>query len=276
MPASFQAWNIFLIFGDPVLVLLHVNQVLRIDALEPDEHVAAAGAGRLVDEVRDLVRQHVDLDQEVQAVAALLAQLDHAVEDRLPIAVASEVVVGDEEARDALPRVLEDDALDVVGVAPARLAALDVDDGAERALERAAAPRVEGREHAVVALHEAPRQIGDRLPLQVRQGVHVVVDRLRRAGVDILQEGLELLLRLAGEKDDAEIDRLLELGGQLLQHRDAAADVEAADRHLDPLGGSGGRSPWRAGTGSTARRRDTRSRHAPAASSARRSARPGS
>ena len=65
----------------------------------------------------------------VRAVA--LAQLDQAVEDRLPVPVAGEIVVGDEEPEDARRAVWRAPALDVVGVAPARLAALHVDDRAE-------------------------------------------------------------------------------------------------------------------------------------------------
>ena len=45
-----------------------------------------------------------------------------------------------------------------------------------------------------------------------------------------------MLLSLAGEENDPEIDRLLEFGRQLLQHRHAAADMEAADRHRDAPG----------------------------------------
>jgi hypothetical protein len=106
------------VLGDAVLVLLHVNQVLGIDALEPDEDVLAAGAGRLLDEPWDLVREDIDLDEEVDAVTGL-AEVAHAVEDRFPVAVAREIVVGDEEAVDALLPVLDHDALDVVRIAPA-------------------------------------------------------------------------------------------------------------------------------------------------------------
>jgi hypothetical protein len=73
------------------------------------------------------------------------------------------------------------------------------------------------------------------VPLEVRQRVHVVVERLRPAAVNVLEEALELHLRLAGEEDDAEVDRLFQLRGQLLQHGDAAADVEAADGDVDAL-----------------------------------------
>ena len=50
---------------------------------------------------------------------------------------------------------------------------------------------------------------------------------------DVLQERLELLLGLAGEQRDAEIDRLLQIGRQLLQHGDAAGDMEPADGDRD-------------------------------------------
>ena len=52
------------IFGDAVLALLHLREIFRIDALEADEDVFAPRARRLVDEVRDLVRERVDLDQK--------------------------------------------------------------------------------------------------------------------------------------------------------------------------------------------------------------------
>ena len=72
--------------------------------------------------------------RDVHAVA--LAQLDDAVEDRLPVLVAGEIVVGDEEPVEAVAECCAEQVLDVVGRAAARLAALHVDDGAERALDR--------------------------------------------------------------------------------------------------------------------------------------------
>ena len=71
---------------------------------------------RLFDEVRDAVDERVDLDDEVELQALALAQLDQAVEDRLPVLVAREIVVGDEEMIDALGDVGAHDRLDVVGV----------------------------------------------------------------------------------------------------------------------------------------------------------------
>ena len=60
--------------------------------------------GRLLDEVRDLVAERVDLDGEADVDALAPAQLDQPVEEHLPVAVAGEIVVGDEEAVDALRR----------------------------------------------------------------------------------------------------------------------------------------------------------------------------
>ena len=72
-----------------------------------------------------------------------LAQLDETIEDRLPFPIAGKIVVGEEETGNALLPVFADDVLDIVGAARARLAALDIDDGAERALIRTAAARIE-------------------------------------------------------------------------------------------------------------------------------------
>ena len=116
-----------------------------IDVFEPDEDRGAAGARRLLDEVRNAVAQRVDLKQKLDVEVLALAQFDQPVEDRLPVAVAGEIVVGDEEPRDALRGVGAHDRLDIVRRAVARLAALDIDDGAELALERAAAAGVEAR-----------------------------------------------------------------------------------------------------------------------------------
>jgi hypothetical protein len=77
----------------------------------------ASRANRLLDEVRDFVAHRIDLHDEVdlQPVAAL--ELDEAVEDRFPILVAREIVVGDEEALHPLRRVRPYQLLNVVGAA---------------------------------------------------------------------------------------------------------------------------------------------------------------
>ncbi len=99
------------------------------------------------------VAHGVDLDDELDVQLLLLAHGDEAVEDFFPVGVAGEIVVGDEEAVDALRQVAADDLLDVVGGAAARFPSLDVDDGAERAQKRTAAASVEGGDLAAGALH---------------------------------------------------------------------------------------------------------------------------
>src|SRR5262245_46680464 len=73
----------------------------------------------------------VDLDHQAERNPALLPQFDQAIEDRLPLLVAREIVVGDEKFVDPLRPVETHEMLDVVGRAVARLTALHVDDRAE-------------------------------------------------------------------------------------------------------------------------------------------------
>src|SRR5262249_57952469 len=87
--------------------------------------------------------QRIDLKQQPDLKPVHLAQLDQAVEDRLPVLVAGEIVVGEEESLDAFGRIGANDGLDVVGRAIARLAALHIDDGAKAALERTAPASIE-------------------------------------------------------------------------------------------------------------------------------------
>ena len=164
------------VFPDLVLPLLRPLERLRIDALEPDEHLVAAGPRRLLDEARDLVAERVDLKDQLDRNALGGSQLDQPVEDRLPVAVAGEIVVGDEIMVDALGVVGAHDRLDVVGAAIARLAALDVDDGAEAALERTAAAGVEAGVMADDPPHDFLRQHRDRGGLHAGHVIEVVVD----------------------------------------------------------------------------------------------------
>ena len=66
-----------------------------------------------------LVRVHparivdVDLNQKA-GPEPLLAKFNEPIEDRLPVSVAGEIVVGDEETRNALRRIQAHDLLDVV------------------------------------------------------------------------------------------------------------------------------------------------------------------
>ena len=161
-----------------------------------------------------LVAQGVDLDDEVQRQPLLLAHLDQAVEDRLPIAVAREIVVGDEEAVDALRQVGAHQPLDVVGVAPARLAPLHVDDRAEAALERATAPGVEGAERLAVAPDDLDRQKRrDLLPAARADRSCSCRSAAARRRARRRSTSVEPSLGLAGEQRDPDVARLAMSGG---------------------------------------------------------------
>ena len=218
------------VFGDLVLPFLGGDQVVRVDVLEPDEGAPHAGFGRLLDEARNLVAERIDLDGEADVHALADPHLDHAVEQRLPILVAREIVVGDEEALDAFGVIRPHDVFQIVGRADAALAALHVDDGAERALVRAAAAEIDARQRAGGALDVLARQERRRLAGQGRQIVHVIVERLERAVEGIAQHIVEpAILGFAGEERNPELLRRFDVGRQLRQHGDAAGDMEAAD-----------------------------------------------
>ena len=180
--------------------------------------------------------QRIDLDQEVEGQPLRLPHHDQPVENRLPVAVAREIVVGDEKPVHPLGDVGADQLLDIVGVAPARLPPLDVDDRAKAALERAAAPGIEGAEGLAVAPDDLDRQERGDLLLQPGQVVHVVVDRLHPAGQRVAEHLGEPAFGLAREQRDAHIPRRGDIGRQLGQHRQAAGDMKPADRHLHPGG----------------------------------------
>ena len=190
---------------------------------------AHSGAARLLDEVRQAMAHGVDLNDELDVQLLLLAHGDQAVEDLFPVGVAGEVVVGDEEAVDALGEVAAHDLFDIVRRAAARLAPLHVDDGAERAQKRAAAAGVEGGDLAAGALHAMCGKNRHGYAVERGQVVHVVVQRFQRAVLSVAQNQLEAAFGFAGKQRDAEVHRLLQFGRHLGQHRQAAGDVEAAD-----------------------------------------------
>ncbi len=174
--------------------------------------------------------QGVDLDDHPDRDLLILEQPDQPVEDRLPVLVAGEIVVGDEVADDPLGVVVPDNRLDVVGRPPSRLAALDIDDSAERALERTAAPSIEAGVGAEGAVDHLGRQVRRRGAFQGGQVVHEVVDRLQPPG-DRVADDLDQapFLGLAGEDEAPQIQGLLNVGLDPRQHRQGAGDVEAAD-----------------------------------------------
>src|SRR5262249_56481030 len=128
--------------GDPVLSLLRSLERVGIDVLQANKDPIHSRASGLFDEAADLVAHGVDLRDDVDALLFLLSHPDQPVEDRLPVLVACEVVVGDEEIVDALRQIGPHDALDVIRPTATRLVTLHVDDGTEAAMEGAAAPRI--------------------------------------------------------------------------------------------------------------------------------------
>ena len=226
------------VLGDLVLALLGRDQVRRVDVLKPEEHAGHAGALGLLDEVRNLVAQRVDLDHEADVEAILFAQLDDAVVDRFPVLVPREIVVGDKEAVHALLVVGAQDLLDGVWRAVARLAPLHVDDGAERALEGATASGIETGDVADRAVDEVLGQEGRRRHIgQARQlFFHVVVDGLQLPRGGVADHRVHVLFGFAGEDRDADLLRGLDVVRQLGKHRQAARDVETAHHDLDAFG----------------------------------------
>ena len=181
--------------------------------------------------MRNTVAERVHLDDE-GAVQAGLAQRDDPVENRLPVLVAGEIIVGDEEGMHALRHVGADDRLDVVGAAMPGFPALHVDDRAEGALEGAAAPGVETGDRAAGAANDPHGKQRRRRVLDARQVVHVIVERLELAGKGVVQHGVEASLGLAGEQADPERLRLAHVLRHFRQHGEAAGDMKPADGDL--------------------------------------------
>ena len=181
--------------------------------------------------------QRIDLDRETDLQPLAEPQPDHPVEQRLPMPVAREIVVGDEEPLDPLRIILADRAFEIVGGAEPALAPLYVDDRAERALVGAAAPEIEARQRTGDPPDVARRQYRRRLAFERRQIVHEIVERLQRAVAGVAQHLVEpTLLGLAGKERDAERLRRAHFRRHLGQHRDRARDVKAADAHRQPGG----------------------------------------
>ena len=175
--------------------------------------------------------QRVDLQDQLDLEALVLPQIDQAVENRLPVPVPGEIVVGDEIVVNALSGVGAHDGFDVIGGPIARLAALDIDDRAEAALEGAAAAGVEARVMADDPPYHFPRQDRHRSRLHAGHVTEVIVDRLRPAGGDVADELRHPTLDLAREQDHAQSLGLFQIRRQLRKHRYAARDMEPADHH---------------------------------------------
>ena len=82
--------------------------------LDSEPEVRTTCLRGLLNEVRDLVAERVDLDGEADVHPLAFAHLYQPVEQRLPVLVAREIVVGDEELVDALRPIEPHQMLDVV------------------------------------------------------------------------------------------------------------------------------------------------------------------
>ena len=133
----------------------------------------------------------------------------------------------------ALRPVEPHELLDVVGRAEARLAALHVDDRAERALVGAAAAGIEAGAEAERARDISLRQERHRRALHARQVLHEIVDRCELARGRVAQHHVEPALGLAGKHGDAHVPAGVEIDRAPVQHRQAARDVEAAHGDRD-------------------------------------------
>ncbi len=123
--------------------------------------------------------------------------------------------------------------LDVVRRAAARLAALHVDDGAERALIGAAAAGVETGGAAGGALRALDRHQRDRRAVDARQVGHEIVQRLERARRRVMQDFVEPAFGLAGKQRHAHRLGAVKIRIHAIEHRQHARHMEAADADLD-------------------------------------------
>ena len=217
------------ILGDLVLALLRRGEIVRVDILQTDEHPCDAGTLGLRHEVGNRVTARVDLNQQAKRDALLLAQRDQAIEDRLPGAVAGEIVVGDEEFVNALRPVQAHETFDVVRRTVARRAALHVDDRAERALVRAAAAGIETGAEAERARHIPLRQERHRRALHARQVLHEVVQGRKVAVGRVAQHRVEPPFGFPREHGNAHVPARIEADRATVQHREASRHVEPSD-----------------------------------------------
>src|SRR5437763_2538111 len=185
------------ILGDAILSLARLFERRGVDTFHADEHTIDPGAPGLVDESPNLVRHRVDLRDDLDRQAFYFAHSDQPVENRLPVSVAGEVIVRDEEVVYALREIGAHELFDIVRAAHARFAPLDIDDRAKAAQERTAAAGIEARANAAGATDDIDRQIGDGGAFQARQIVHKVVERFQFTAIRGSQEVIESSFRLA-------------------------------------------------------------------------------
>src|SRR5262245_53581000 len=135
--------------------------------------------------------------------------MDDAVENRFPVLVAAEIVVSDEKVGDAVRPMIADCLLDVIARAGPRLLALDVYDGAERALKWTASTCVEGSKLLNGPTQVLGRQNWCRLGFQRGQVFQIVINRLDCTVRSITQDHIHPTFEFASKHTDAEVGRRL-------------------------------------------------------------------
>src|SRR6516164_5771712 len=137
------------------------------------------------------------------------------------MAIASEVIIGDEEPPVTLAVVFADRLFEVVRGAKSALATLDVDDRAERALVRAAAPEIQARQLAGNPTDVLARQDRRWFPFQWGEIAHVGIKRQKRAVPSVADDPIKAaMLGFAGKQRNAKGRRLAHLRRHFRQHRD--------------------------------------------------------
>ena len=137
--------------------------------------------------------ERVHLDRETE-LYPFLAQGYGPVEERLPVPVPREIVVGDEEAFDILGVVFANDRFEILGRAKTALAPLHVDDGAKGTMVGTAPAQVEARHGPGCAAHLGGRKNGHRLVGHIRQIGHEIVKGLESPFECVLQHEIEAVV----------------------------------------------------------------------------------
>src|SRR5260370_10132067 len=186
---------------------------MGIEVPQFDKNFAASGGRRLLHEIGKFVADCIDLHDDVDFESIFFSELDDAVEDGFPILVAGEIVGGEEVVAYPLRVAAANYALDIVRGAIAGFAALHIDDAAEAARIRAAAPGVETSELPGIARDVALRQVRQGPIPKVRHVLHEIIKGRKTILVGRAENLLQTTLRLAREEPDTEPERLLYFGG---------------------------------------------------------------
>lgn len=102
--------------------------------------------------------QCIDLNDQLDLDTMLFAQLNQFIKKHLPVAIAGKIIIGNEKSLDALGNINAHNAFKIICRAEPALAPLHINDGAKRALKRAAASKVKTGPAALGARHHFNRQ----------------------------------------------------------------------------------------------------------------------